>query len=181
MLLHILVSLEGCIKNGHKIWDPGDHNNQDKKILYGKDWCPKASVCIVASGYGSSAAPDFWGNAYPTPDDALRTVTNDSVSITKVGNGYSSNPYQLPESDKTNLINHLKAGNPAIACCSASFPGGIYWSGSGKQHYIAILDINDNNEIYVANPWYSGNKRGWMHIDEVFNKGCCTLFLVKSK
>lgn len=140
----------------------------------GSDWCAKTAVCTISSGYGSTASPAYFGSEYPSVINGLKKLTNDAVSVTIAGTA----KVKLPAQEKERLINHLKTGDPVILRQDKDI-GGQGWTSS--QHYLSVLDINDNNEVYLSNPYYSAGQRGWMSLDFLLTKGISQVWYIKTK
>ena len=74
--------------------------------------------------------------------------------------------------NKQDIQSHLKTGDIVIIHVLGNKKGysNPYTS---NQHWMALLDINeDGSQVYVSNP-YAGKSNGWADIDQVLNSLCC--------
>ena len=124
--------------------------------------CGPTSAAIIASGYGKDYNPgtlvtaakkkynvsNFTANIYST-QKMLTTAGLKTKIYTSVS--------------KSKLIKQLKSGKPVAVSTKDADGKHIF---TKKSHYIALLAINDKNEVYVANP-NPDTKKGWTDIDVV--------------
>lgn len=145
-------------------------------------WCNRATVCTIASAYGSnynlvdlSSGPDAYVDG-----QGIKWAAGYKIDTIVIDAGLT----QLSEANKTKLIDHLKTGDSAALYFSSSIQGGSQWTSS--THWVAVLDIKENPgssggyDVYISNPVNGSSKQGWMSVDSSI-LGAYRLVLVKTK
>lgn len=131
--------------------------------------CGPTALAIVASGYGKNETPlslanyikDNLGNY--TCNDILRKTAIQKCKLDASSYTFSSN---------SKIKETLKEGNPVIVSVTGSKGNGtLYTNGS---HYLALLDINEKDQVYVSNP--NEKMGGWRPLSEII--GCLQTFII---
>lgn len=154
-------------EKNYKEFKQNSSNASYKSIVYSNErtsiagsGCGPTSIAIIASGYGLNYTPGTLVNAakkkYNT-DGFYCCIESTYKMLLTAG---------LKGTIKTNitkdeLVKHLKSGKPAAVSTHNNDGKGIF---AVDKHYIAVLGINEKNEVYVSNPNYE-KKSGWFDID----------------
>lgn len=131
--------------------------------------CSITALAITLSGYGFNYTPADWSGPLISMTGEL---ISDLPGTSEVGILEEQQAYlTVQPENKTDIQNHLKTGNPVII----HVLGRDQYNSSytSNQHWMVLLDINDDgSQVYVSNP-YSTGKNGWDSIDEVLKSLCC--------
>lgn len=120
--------------------------------------CGPTSVAIILSGYGINA----------DPGDVATTMMNNKYkessgeSIRWAFSAYGLSSHTIYGVRKEDLKNHLSQGKPVVVSVNNNL-NGMFTNGG---HLMAILGINEKDEVYVSNP-NPGTKTGWCPIDDI--------------
>lgn len=136
--------------------------------------CMPSSLSIIASGYGKKSKN---GNLYNPKTfveevlpgkggkqeggSAFSTYSNIVNACKKIGLKAGSQKYTSSSSAKSDMLNHLKKGNPIIIHASAG-----YYTGGG--HFMTLLGC-DGNKVYLSNPG-SSSKHGMIDINTLISR-----------
>lgn len=131
--------------------------------------CGPTSLGIIASGYGINQDPvsianymdNRWG--YTSPEYMRITIeTKLNLRCTY----YQGTDSGTSINQMENIIKSaLQTGRPVVVCANA----GIY---TNCSHYMTLLGINNNNEVYLSNPG-NGTLNGWVNLQYFLqNRGC---------
>ena len=139
----------------------------DNTIAY--QGCSITSLAITMSGYGYNYTPAQWSGPLISMSGQLRSYLPGSSTVQIIGDQQAYLTVQ--PNNKSDIQNHLKTGNPVIIHVLGK--GSYSSSYTSNQHWMVLLDINDDgSQVYVSNP-YSTGKNGWDSIDEVLRSLCC--------
>lgn len=104
--------------------------------------CVATAAAIAHSGYGSTKTPlDYWNGQIAT-----------GCGITKI------------DRDKSVIISYLNQNIPVIVY--NSYPNGDFY-GSSIGHAIVLVDIKENGDVWVINPWHGSSWNGWYSLDKI--------------
>lgn len=158
--------------------------------IYGTAWANNGAgptaCAIVLSGLTDKdrAAPSIFNittDNITFEKDLIPLLTNYKINTdlyfrgkTRKGN---YNGDIISTSDKNYIKNELAKGNPIIIYLK---PGGKYKGTTYNGHYMAILGIKGNGDVYVADPTNWG-RDGWISLDTLVDEGHVTAYLVCSK
>ena len=153
-----------------------------------RNGCLPTSMSIIAAGFGLKSSN---GSLYTPP-----TLINEVIYSNGNVWGYSNYERVKYIADKLNLKvsnqygtkdidilkQELRKGNLVVFNVS----GGCYSTGA---HYLTIIGINDNDEIFVSDPWSKTTQsmtkactvNAWASINEFVQKGHPTYFAIVSK
>lgn len=133
--------------------------------------CSITSLAITFSGYGYDVTPQNWSSpSLVSISGETRKYASNSVAVPIGSDGYAN--LNVAESNKKDIQEHLKTGEVVIIHVLGTKKGydNPYTS---NQHWMALLDINeDGSQVYVSNP-YAGKTNGWADIDQVLRSLCC--------
>lgn len=123
--------------------------------------CGPTSVAIVASGYGKNYSPGdianlMGGSGAQSSGSTISTVLNQI--------GIPAHAIYTPT--KQAIKEQLLAKKPLIASVDSSM-NKIF---TGTGHLMAILAIDENDNVYVSNP-NPAKKNGWVPLDTLYE--CC--------
>lgn len=122
--------------------------------------CGPTAVAIVASGYVDGYSPLDVANSMGGAHNGGTTVSNMSEAFNKMG---IDNKMVIPINNKNQILDELKQGKTMVLSVNNNLNGLL----AVNTHIIAVLDVDDNNNVYVSNP--NPNKAtGWISIDDVF-------------
>ena len=120
--------------------------------------CATVSIGIIGSGYTEQATFEDMRNKLISTDGG--------TNIPGWLSSYSGQSVSRGSTTKEQFKNVLANGSVAV----------IHdWGYSGRGHYLAVLDINEEkNEVYISNPDVYGTgadgiHQGWNSIDDVYN------------
>ena len=123
--------------------------------------CGPTSVAIIASGYGKNYNPGdiagFMGGA---------GTQSSGSTISNVLNKIGISAHAINSPSKEALKNQLKSGKPFVVSVNNAM-NNLFTKGG---HLMAVLAIDDNNNVYVSNPNPS-TKNGWVPLDTLYE--CC--------
>lgn len=115
------------------------------------DGCSITAIAITISGYNSSITPgDLRYSGV-----LISHYNNNNVSCEKT------------RGDINKIKDNLKDGKPVVVPIS----GTLYAGGASKyygEHYIALLDINADGQVYVSDPG-SIDTNGWADLNDIVN------------
>lgn len=120
--------------------------------------CGPTSLSIIASGYGLNETPqtiaNYMNNRFGyTYYGALSSTISDYLNISNQV-VFNTNVNEFTE--------HLKKGKPIVVSVY-NIPDARY---TGSSHIMAVIGINENNEVYVSNP--NANKdNGWIKAEKL--------------
>ena len=135
--------------------------------------CGPSSCAIILTGYGFNVNPGTIAKEYP----ANGVIANHAKYFTNRGLK-TQGPKTVTSSSKQEIINHLKKGGTILALMHNGYVGGHFYEG----HFIALLGINDKNEIFIGDPGQFNNPTdGWYSIDNVLNTVKVDNYLLVSK
>ncbi len=180
--------LEGFVCYKQKDYNTIYQATSDGPGPLSKNGCLPTSMSIIAAGFGLKSSN---GELFTPP-----TLVNEIIYPDGKIWGYSEYDRVLYIADKLNLKasekyhrkdvdvlkNELRKGNLIILAVN----GGCYSTGS---HYLTVIGINDQDLIFVADPYSRTNSsmtgtctvNNWVTIDEFINKGQPNYFAVISK
>ena len=180
--------LEGFVCYKQKDYNTTYQATSDGPGPLSRNGCLPTSMSIIAAGFGLKSSN---GELYTPP-----TLVNEIIYPDGKIWGYSeyprvvyiANQLNLKVSEKYHrkdvdvLKNELRKGNLIILAVN----GGCYSTGS---HYLTVIGINDQDLIFVADPYSKTNSsmtgictvNNWVTIDEFINKGQPNYFAVISK
>lgn len=123
--------------------------------------CGPTALAIIASGYGINETPETIANKMtpPTSSTELSRILSEVL-------GLKNTVYENNQKEK--MIDNLKKGRPVVISVLGTEGGADakYNFSGGKSHIITALAINDQNQVYIANPAATRN-HGWVPIDDV--------------
>ena len=119
--------------------------------------CGPTAAAIVLSGYGKNVTPKDTA-MYMSSHGNITSASTLQEVIKNFGIQCHSK-YGVTAED---LINNLRQGRPVIISVNSNRNGMF----TNNGHIMALLDINDKNEIYVSNPNPS-KAGGWVKIDDI--------------
>lgn len=120
--------------------------------------CGPTSVAIIASGYGKNYSP---GDVAKSMGGA--GVQSSGNTISNVLNKLGISSHAVYSLTKDNLRKQLKTGKPFVV----SVGNGLNHLFTSNGHLMAILAINDKDEVYVSNPNPS-TAHGWISLDKLY-------------
>lgn len=145
--------------------------------------CGPSSVSIILSGYGYNLTPGGVVSDCKSITNNYGIGTLDAVKgyLKKYGmNVEQKGNYgvTIRKNQQDEIINHLKGGNPVILLVQ----GPVILSNGGRynytSHYITLLGINENNEVFVGDPG-SRNTDGYTTINSLTNNSrACVYYLI---
>ena len=180
--------LEGFVCYKQKDYNTTYQATSDGPGPLSRNGCLPTSMSIIAAGFGLKSSN---GELYTPP-----TLVNEVIYPDGKIWGYSEYPRVVYIANQLNLNvsekyhrkdvdilkNELRKGNLIILAVN----GGCYSTGS---HYLTVIGINDQDLIFVADPYSRTNSsmtgtctvNNWVTIDEFINKGQPNYFAVISK
>ncbi len=103
-------------------------------------------------------------------------IKTDHYFYNKTRNGnYNGN--LITSDDKKFIIDQLSKGYPVIAYMK---PGGTYNGCNYTGHFITLLGVKENADVYVADPG-GKNRDSWINIDKLIKEGLITNYLICKK
>ena len=143
-------------------WQYLSFPGKDGTGTVGDRGCNMIAVAVVASAADSKITPyEVYYSGYKSahPYDAVNNITNNAFSCS------------MTSATGQDIKSQLQQGNPVITLVYGSDKGGSS-PFTGSQHYMALLDINeDGTKIYVGNSYengkYSKSKTGWYDSTDV--------------
>ena len=147
-----------------------NYNKEDGTNTFGGSGCGPTSLAIIASGYGIDKTPGDIAKIITDKYGDYTTVSILSDVLEEIG---VKNEYRTGDDAKTKIEKireNLKSGNP-VAICVENPGDGKY---SSSTHWMALLDIDDSDNVTISNPWRT---TGAEHINEnggVGDKGTTT-------
>lgn len=123
--------------------------------------CGPTSVAIIASGYGKNYNP----GDIATLMGGVRAQSS-GATISNVLNKIGISAHAVYTPSKQALQKQLSSGKPFVVSVNNGM-GNLF---TKAGHLMAILAINDKNEVYVSNPNPS-TKQGWVPLDTLYE--CC--------
>lgn len=133
--------------------------------------CSITSLAIALSGYGYDFTPQKWSSgSLISMSGQMKSYLNGSTRVAIGAEGTAN--VNVKAENKQDIQSHLKTGDIVIIHVLGNKKGysNPYTS---NQHWMALLDINeDGSQVYVSNP-YAGKSNGWADIDQVLNSLCC--------
>lgn len=124
--------------------------------------CGITSISIIASGYGSEYTPEYFRSKYYPHLEAEDIV----YAINLLGIECTEFYFDSSVINTKYISNWLETGRPILVCLDSSEEN--IWTEA--SHYMVLLDINENGEIYVSNPnGLDGTEKasGWYEPSEV--------------
>lgn len=123
--------------------------------------CGPTALAIIASGYGINETPETIANNMRPPTSS----TELSRALSEVLNLKNT---VCESNQKEKMIENLKKGRPVVISVLGTEGGANskYNFSAGNSHIIAALAINEQNQVYIANPAATRN-HGWVPIDDV--------------
>ena len=142
----------------------------DNTIAY--QGCSITALAITLSGYGYDYTPEHWSStSLISMTGQIRSHLRNSARV-QVGATDGTANINVSNEHKKDIQEHLETGNVVIIHVLGTKKGysNPYTS---NQHWMALLDINeDGSQVYVSNP-YAGKSNGWANIEQVLNSLCC--------
>lgn len=137
---------------------------------YGTSACGATSVAIVVSGYKANVRPDEVGayiyQSLGLSNGSRTTAVTGHQALTNALNHYGLKAEWKSTISKEQVIQHLKQGNPVIINVHGSGTG----IGNNKYtgHYVTLLGINAQGEIFLGDAAGGGNNNGYFSEDKIF-------------
>lgn len=145
----------------------------DKTIA--QQGCSITSIAISLSGYGYEYTPSKWQSTSLRSIDG--TIKQYAKSSKRVYIGAEGNANLTVEaSNKSEIQQHLEGGDAVLIHVLGSEKK-YNSSYTSNEHWMALLDINDDgSQVYVSNPNKNG-ANGWADIDDVLQSLCCYILV----
>lgn len=126
---------------------------------YGTDACGITSTAIILSGLGVNITPEGVNG------DGL--IQNGNTIPYQLKNELAKYGFSCSEPDysKSKIIEHLKSGNPVFVHVSGSKIG----NNSYKGHYVTLLGINEQGQIFLGDPAGGGNNSGYFDQNNILS------------
>lgn len=126
---------------------------------YGSDACGITSTAIILSGLGVNITPEGVNG------DGL--IQNGNTIPYQLKNELAKYGFSCSEPDysKSKIIEHLKSGNPVFVHVSGSKIG----NNSYKGHYVTLLGINEQGQIFLGDPAGGGNNSGYFDQNNILS------------
>lgn len=158
--------IEGIYKSGNKqynVYAQGYNNVWGEKPYwegtYGTDACGITSTAIILSGLGVNITPEGVNN------DGI--ITNGNTIPSQLKDELSKYGFSCSgiDNSKSKIVEHLKSGNPVFAYVSGSKIGNNTYDG----HYVSLLGINDQGQIFLGDPAGGGNNSGYFDQNNIIS------------
>lgn len=160
------TGIEGIYKFGNKqynIYSQGYNDVWGEKTYwegtYGTDACGISSTAIILSGLGVNITPEgVNGDGIIQNGNTIPSQLKDELA--KYGFSCSGIDYS-----KSKIIEHLKSGNPIFVHVSGSKIGNNNYGG----HYVTLLGINEQGQIFLGDPAGGGNNSGYFDQNNILS------------
>lgn len=120
--------------------------------------CGPTSVAIVASGYGKNYNP---GDIAKLMGGAGTQSSSDTIP--KILNKIGISSHTVFSLTKDDMRKQLREGKPFVVSVGAQ----LNHLFTANSHLMAVLAINDNDEVYISNPNPS-TAHGWISLDKLY-------------
>ena len=143
-------------QGGNDVWGPMPYSMG----TYGSSACGATSVAIICSGTDSSITPietgksayEFTGCTYGSRTQAVTSC--DALTHALQSAGLRA---EWKSASKEEVLEHLRSGQPVIVLLHGNRAGNITYGG----HYVTLLGVNNQGEIFLGDPARSGANTGY--------------------
>ena len=143
-------------QGGNSVWASQDYSMGS----YSSSACGATSAAIIASGKDPNVTPIETGkSAYAyagQPFGARTKKVTDCAALTKALNDVGLR-CEWKGATKQQVIEHLKTGQPVIVLLHGGLAGNVTYEG----HYITLLGINSQGQIFLGDPAREGRNTGY--------------------
>lgn len=122
--------------------------------------CGPTSIAIILSGYGYGVTPE----QIAQENGKSNNISVNSKSLTKRGFTFTKVTKNI-----NTVKSHLAQGGTIIVRIPGGTRIGNYTYKGG--HFMAILGINNNNQVFIADPGtWNSDTNGWYPVQEIVSK-----------